>query len=110
MTRPLIALALTAATAAAVAFVPHAPVAAAQKGKARPKAVPIQPAKPQTATPADTLKVAKGFKVELLYSVPKDVQGSWVNLCADPRGRLIVSDQYGGLFRVTPPPVGQAGA
>ncbi len=54
-----------------------------------------------TATPIELLKVMKGFKVELLYSVPKDQQGSWVNLCTDPKGRLIVSDQYGGLFRVT---------
>jgi putative heme-binding domain-containing protein len=42
----------------------------------------------------------------LLYSVPKDKQGSWVNLCVDPRGRLIVSDQYGPLYRITPPKVG----
>jgi putative heme-binding domain-containing protein len=59
-----------------------------------------------TATPAETLKVAKDFKVELLYSVPKGEQGSWVNMCVDPKGRLIVSDQYGPLYRVTPPPVG----
>ena len=52
----------------------------------------------QAATPAETLKVAKGFKVELLYSVPKDRQGSWVNMCVDPKGRLIVSDQYGGAL------------
>jgi putative heme-binding domain-containing protein len=59
-----------------------------------------------TATPAEQLKVAKDFKAELLYSVPKETQGSWVNLCADPKGRLIVSDQYGPLYRVTPPPLG----
>src|SRR5262249_41688555 len=58
------------------------------------------------ATPAEQLKVAKGFKVELLYSVPKDKQGSWVNLCVDPKGRLITSDQYGPLYRITPPPAG----
>lgn len=56
-----------------------------------------------TATPVDRMKVAKGFNVELLYSVPKDKQGSWVNMCVDPKGRLIVSDQYGSLYRVTPP-------
>ena len=65
--------------------------------------------KPQTATPADTLKVVDGFQVELLYSVPKDQQGSWVSMCTDPKGRLIVCDQYGGLYRVTPPPVGKTG-
>ena len=54
------------------------------------------------ATPIDQLKVAPGFAVELLYSVPKATQGSWVNMCVDPRGRLIVSDQYGSLYRVTP--------
>ena len=54
------------------------------------------------ATPLSQIRAAKGFEVELLYSVPQDRQGSWVNMCVDPQGRLIVSDQYGGLFRVTP--------
>ena len=27
-------------------------------------------------------------------------------MCVDPKGRLIVSDQYGKLYRVTPPPIG----
>lgn len=62
--------------------------------------------KPPAATPAEQLKVAKDFKVELLYSVPKDTEGSWVNLCHDPKGRLIVSDQYGPLYRITPPALG----
>ncbi|MBI1917513.1 MAG: c-type cytochrome [Planctomycetes bacterium] len=74
------------------------PVAADRVGPGR------QP--PPAATPAASLRALKDFKVELLYSVPKDTEGSWVSLCTDPRGRLIVSDQYGGLFRVTPPPVG----
>ena len=65
-----------------------------------------QPAKTPTATTAESLVVKKDFKVELLYSVPKDQQGSWVNLCVDPKGRLIVSDQYGPLYRITPPAVG----
>ena len=62
-----------------------------------------------SATPADRIKTLKDFKVELLYSVPKDEQGSWVNLCADPRGRLIVSDEKGSLYRVTPPSPGAKG-
>lgn len=61
---------------------------------------------PPSATPVSDLKVAKDFKVELLYSVPKEQLGSWVNLCVDPKGRLIVSDQYGGLYRVTPQGMG----
>ncbi len=55
-----------------------------------------------SATPAEQVKIAKDFKIELLYNVPKDKQGSWVSMCVDPKGRLIVSDQYGGLFRITP--------
>jgi putative heme-binding domain-containing protein len=61
------------------------------------------------ATPAEQLKVPPGFKVELLYSVPKDTQGSWVSMCVDDKGRLIVSDQYGGMYRVTVPPLGRSG-
>jgi putative heme-binding domain-containing protein len=61
--------------------------------------------KTETATPAKALKVRKDFQVELLYSVPKEKQGSWVNLCVDPKGRLIASDQYGYLYRITPPPL-----
>lgn len=59
------------------------------------------------ATPVQRIKLAKGFKAELLYSVPGDTQGSWVNLCADNKGRLIVSDQFGGLYRITPPDTGE---
>ena len=31
------------------------------------------------------VRVAKGFKLDLLYSVPKATQGSWVALCTDRR-------------------------
>jgi putative heme-binding domain-containing protein len=55
------------------------------------------------ATPADKVKIAKGFKVELLYSVPKEQEGSWVSMTQDDKGRMICSDQYGGLYRITPP-------
>src|SRR5687768_15892530 len=50
-------------------------------------------------TPLERIKAAKGFKVELLHSVPAAEQGSWVNLCVDGKGRIIASDQYGGLWR-----------
>ncbi len=59
------------------------------------------------ATPIERIKVAKDFRVELLYSVPMADQGSWINLCTDDRGRILVSDQYGGLFRFAPPPAGK---
>ena len=102
-----VAAGLTLALVAPTPPADAAPQKGKGKGKAKGQPQPAIPARPQAATPANTLKVAKGFKVELLYSVPKDEQGSWVNLCVDPKGRLIVSDQYGGLFRVTPPPLGQ---
>jgi putative heme-binding domain-containing protein len=54
------------------------------------------------ATPVERIKVVKDFQVELLYSVPKPREGSWVNLAVDPKGRLIVSNQTGYLYRVTP--------
>jgi hypothetical protein len=53
------------------------------------------------AGPAENLKLPKGFKAELLYSVPEE-QGSWVSMTYDPKGRLIASDQYGKLYRITP--------
>jgi putative heme-binding domain-containing protein len=59
------------------------------------------------ATPISRIKAAKGFKVELLYSVPGPEQGSWVNLCTDDKGRIYASDQYGGLYRFAPPAPGQ---
>lgn len=55
------------------------------------------------ATPVSAIKMAKGFKAELLYSVPKEQQGSWVAMTQDDQGRLICSDQYGALYRITPP-------
>src|ERR1022692_3560891 len=62
--------------------------------------------KKQSATPIELIKVKKDFQVELLYSVPKATQGSWVSMTVDPKGRLITSDQYGKLYRITPPAIG----
>jgi putative heme-binding domain-containing protein len=82
--------------------------AVGQARKGRNRDVPADDGRPPQATPVNQIKVAKDFKVELLYSVPRS-EGSWVSMCTDDKGRLIVSDQANaGLFRVTPPPVGQA--
>ena len=62
----------------------------------------------EAATDPASLQVPKGFKVELLYTVPKEEQGSWVSMTVDPKGRLIVCDQYGDLYRVTVPPIGRS--
>jgi putative heme-binding domain-containing protein len=85
------------------------------QGKAdrQPKARPARPAQvgpaigENKATPVDRIKAIDGFKVELLYSVPGEDQGSWVNMCVDDKGRLLVSDQYGGLYRIKAPAPGQ---
>jgi len=58
------------------------------------------------ATAVKDIKLKEGFKAELLYSVPLATQGSWVASCFDDKGRLIVSDQYGKLYRVTMPALG----
>lgn len=63
-------------------------------------------AKEPEATPVGAIKVKEGFKVELLHTVKMDQEGSWVVSCFDGKGRLIVCDQYGGLFRVTVPALG----
>jgi putative heme-binding domain-containing protein len=85
----------------------------AKKGQGRKAAMARAAAKPSafdaTSTPANKIKVAKDFHVELLYSVPKAQYGSWVNLAVDPKGRLITSDQYGSLYRVTVPRKGELG-
>jgi putative heme-binding domain-containing protein len=86
----------------------------APKGKSKGKDKPKRPDAvgpaigENKATPLDRIKVAKDFKVELLYSVPGGDQGSWVNLCEDDKGRIYASDQYGGLYRFPPPAAGQA--
>jgi putative heme-binding domain-containing protein len=45
-----------------------------------------------SATPAESLKVADGFRVELLRSAEPG-EGSWICMTFDHRGRLIVSPQ-----------------
>ncbi|MBI5363638.1 MAG: DUF1080 domain-containing protein, partial [Planctomycetes bacterium] len=65
------------------------------------------PAEPEERAPeGDTLELPEGFRAELLYSVPKAREGSWVSLCTDDRDRLYTCDQDGKLYRVTPPPLG----
>jgi putative heme-binding domain-containing protein len=67
---------------------------------------PTAPA-PEGALPGEELSVAEGYAAELVYSVPRALQGSWVSLCFDARGRALASAERGGLYRLTLP--GQAG-
>jgi putative heme-binding domain-containing protein len=90
-----------------------APLPAAAKGNGKEKAKgPGRPAEvgpaigENVATPVSRIKAPEGFQVELLYSVPGVELGSWVALCADDKGRLYASDQYGGLYRFPAPAPG----
>jgi putative heme-binding domain-containing protein len=66
-----------------------------------------------TATPAEELTVAPGFKAELLRSA-KPAEGSWISMAMDGRGRLYLASQgqkpkpgvtaedvLGGIWRAT---------
>ncbi len=66
-------------------------------------ALALLSARPATAddSPAGEFRSLPGFEVDLVYVVPSGEQGSWVSLCVDPKGRIIASDQYGKLYRVT---------
>ncbi len=74
-----------------------------EKPKAKGRAAPNDDG--IVTAPAD-IHTPPGFKVELIYTVPKAEQGSWVGLTVDDKGRLIATDQYGGLFRLTAPAIG----
>lgn len=54
----------------------------------------------------DKLRLPPGFHAEHLYSPGENEQGSWVAMTFDDRGRMIASDQYGYLYRLTIPPIG----
>ncbi|GAB3316120.1 hypothetical protein GCM10027299_05940 [Larkinella ripae] len=54
----------------------------------------------------DKLKLLPGFKAEHLYSPSENNQGSWVSMTFDDKGRMVCSDQYGGLFRLKIPAIG----
>ena len=115
MTRPTLsahpfAAALLACTVLACPLLAQAP-----KAKGKTAETPGQKdrramAEVATATPASELKLAPGFKAELLYTVPKNDQGSWVALTVDHKGRILAGDQYGGVYRLTPPAPGTNGA
>ena len=61
----------------------------------------------RSATSPDQIHLPDGFEMELLYSVPREDQGSWVAMCMDDKSRLIVSDQHGGIYRFPIPKLGE---
>ncbi|MGP0065858.1 MAG: c-type cytochrome [Isosphaeraceae bacterium] len=63
-----------------------------------------RPATPESRR--GVFEVLPGFRVERLFTVPRDELGSWVSMTFDAKGRLIVSDEGNhGLCRVTPAPI-----
>ena len=60
------------------------------------------------APPADMIAVPEGFTIELLASAGEG-HGSWISMCFDGTGRIIVGSQYEGLHRIdlstTPPTI-----
>jgi putative heme-binding domain-containing protein len=54
------------------------------------------------------LKLPAGFNADHLYGPSEHDEGSWVAMTFDNKGRLIASDQYGALYRMTIPPVGDS--
>lgn len=63
----------------------------------------------ENETTDSPLSLSSGFVAEHLYSPGTDSLGSWVSLTTDDKGRLLASDQYGFLYRITPPPIGEKG-
>ncbi len=69
------------------------------------KIMPAEPEEPGMAKDMTaSFRVAPGFKLERIYQIPSN-QGSWVAVTVDGNGRLICSDQYGKIYRVTVPAV-----
>ena len=62
---------------------------------------PGQIAKATNSPKSIPVTTLPGFKAEKIYDVNKASQGSWVGMTVDPKGRLITTDQYGGIYRVT---------
>ena len=65
-----------------------------------------QAEQPSLGPKLDKLKLPDGFKAEHLYSPSENEQGSWVSMTFDDQGRLITSDQYGALYRLELPAIG----
>lgn len=83
---------VAALLAAGVAPTDTAAEAQQPKKKDPPKK---DPPKKRDVPQPDELYVAPGFKVELLYVADPAAEGSWINLCAEKPGRLVVGGQGG---------------
>lgn len=89
MTRPASAAFALFVALFAISGGPAEPTAFARQAKKKDA-----PQKKDVAQPAD-LYTAPGFKVELLYVADPGTEGSWINLCAEKPGRLVIGGQGG---------------
>ncbi|MCH2129627.1 MAG: PQQ-dependent sugar dehydrogenase, partial [Pirellulaceae bacterium] len=64
-------------------------------------AAPVNDRSSAVSISANDVVLVDGFRLDLVYSVPAEQQGSWVSLTTDHLGRLIVSDQEGQLYRIS---------
>lgn len=54
------------------------------------------------------LRMPEGFRAERLFGPSENEEGSWVSMTFDNKGRLIASDQYGSLYRMEIPAIGDS--
>ena len=52
------------------------------------------------------LKLPAGFHADHLYGPSENEEGSWVSMTFDEKGRLLASDQYGAIYRMQLPAIG----
>src|SRR5215213_2179126 len=66
-----------------------------------------EPEAPLSSDPkVANLKLPAGFHADHLYGPSENEEGSWVSMAFDDKGRLIASDQYGALYRMHIPEIG----
>lgn len=66
-----------------------------------------QDLEPIISDKTENITVASGFIVEHLFSPSDNEFGSWVSMTFDDKGRMIVSDQFGSLYRLLLPQIGE---
>lgn len=52
------------------------------------------------------LKLPEGFHADHLFGPSENGDGSWVSMTFDGKGRIIASDQYGAMYRLKVPAIG----
>lgn len=53
-----------------------------------------------------SLKLPAGFHADHLYGPSANQEGSWVSMTFDDKGRILASDQYGSIYRMVVPAIG----